>query len=226
MIDRPRNRPGNQSRPIALEHVRRPMLRSNPQHRCTRGNKMLVRGLISFILSVLLAASWVPTVASEPTTIEDFTKQPQARWRFVIDGVMGGVSSGQVVFMQNGDRPYARMTGRVSTANRGGFIQMRLDLLSSAPKGSTGVRLIVRGNDQRYFVHLRTTGTILPWQYYQARFQVTRGWTEVRLPFDAFVASGALLRTEIQPHSLTSVAVVAYGRDHEAEIDVREVGFY
>jgi hypothetical protein len=120
-----------------------------------------------------LAASWVQTVASEPTTIEDFTKQPQARWRFVTDGVMGGVSSGQVVFMQNGDLPYARMTGRVSTANRGGFIQMRLDFLSSPPKGSTGVRLIVRGNDQRYFVHLRTTGTILPWQYYQAGFPVT-----------------------------------------------------
>lgn len=226
MIDRPRNSPGNQSRPTALKHVRRPMLCSNPQRRCTRGNKTLIRGLILFTLSVLLAAPWAPTVSSEPTTIEDFTMQPQARWRFFTDGVMGGVSSGQVVFMQNGDRPYARMIGRVSTANRGGFIQMRLDLPSPPPKGSTGVRLVVRGNDQRYFVHLRTTGTILPWQYYQAGFLVTRGWTEVRLPLDAFLASGPLLRTEIQPHSLTSVAVVAYGRDHEAEIDVREVGFY
>lgn len=187
---------------------------------------MLMRGLAVFALSVLLATSWAPAGSSQPTTIEDFTMQPQARWRFFTDGVMGGVSSGQLIFMQNGDRPHARMTGRVSTANRGGFIQMRLDLSSPPPKGSTGVRLVVRGNGQRYFVHLRTTGTILPWQYYQAGFQVTRGWTEVRLPLDAFVASGVLLRTEIQPHSLTSVAVVAYGRDHEAEIDVREVGFY
>ncbi|MFM9939726.1 MAG: CIA30 family protein [Hyphomicrobiaceae bacterium] len=185
-----------------------------------------MRSLISLALSVLLTVAWGPTVSSQPTTIEDFTMQPQARWRFFTDGVMGGVSSGQLVFMQDGDRPFARMTGRVSTANKGGFIQMRLDLTSLPPKGATGVRFVVRGNDQHYFAHLRTTGTILPWQYYQSGFRAPRGWTEVRLPFTAFAASGALLRTNIEPQSLTSVAVVAFGRDHEAAIDVREVGYY
>jgi hypothetical protein len=82
------------------------------------------------------------------------------------------------------------------------------------------VRLVLRGNDQRYFVHLRTGGTLLPWQYYQAGFEVTEAWTEVRLPFAAFAPSGALLRRMPRPASLTSVAVVAYGRDHEARIDV------
>lgn len=118
------------------------------------------------------------------------------------------------------------MTGRVSTANRGGFIQMRLDLATPPPEGTTGVRLIVRGNDQRYFMHLRTDGTLLPWQYYQAGFDVTESWTEVRLPLDAFAASGVLLRNVPAPGSLTSVAVVAYGRDYDARIDVRAVGFY
>jgi len=66
----------------------------------------------------------------------------------------------------------------------------------------------------------------LPWQYYQAGFAVTESWTEVRLPLDAFTASGALQSTEPKPGSLASVAVVAYGRDHDARIDVREVGFY
>lgn len=187
---------------------------------------MSMYGLIPLSLAVLLVASWVPPVSAEATMIEDFTMQPETRWRFITDGVMGGVSSGQVAFMRDGGRPHARMTGHVSTANRGGFIQMRLDLPGPPPEGSTGVRLVVRGNDQRYFAHLRTTGTILPWHYYQAGFQVTRGWTEVRLPLGAFVASGVLLRAEVQPRSLTSVAIVAYGRDHEAEIEVREVGFY
>ena len=187
---------------------------------------MSMRGLILITLAVLFVASWVPPVSAQPTTIEDFTMQPETRWRFFTDGVMGGASSGQLVFMREDGRPHARMTGRVSTANRGGFIQMRFDLASPPPEGSTGLRLVVRGNDQRYFVHLRTTGTILPWQYYQAGFKVARSWTEVRLPLDAFLASGVLLRKDIQLHSLTSVAVVAYGRDHDAEIDVREVGFY
>ena len=103
---------------------------------------------------------------------------------------------------------------------------MRLDLEGPPPEGSLGVRLVVRGDEQRYFVHLRTTGTVLPWQYYQAGFEAPRDWVEVRLPFDAFRASGALLRSEPRARSLTSVAVVAYGRDHDAEIEVREVGFY
>jgi hypothetical protein len=151
---------------------------------------------------------------------------PDARWRFFTDQVMGGVSTGGVAFAQEDGRPFARMTGRVSTANRGGFIQMRIDLASPPPEGTTGVRLVVRGNDQRYFVHLRTGGTILPWQYYQAGFAVTEIWTEIRLPFEAFAPSGALLRSVPRPASLTSVAVVAYGRDHDARIDVQSVGFY
>lgn len=160
------------------------------------------------------------------TTIEDFTMQPDTRWRFFTDQVMGGLSTGGFAFVQEDGMAFARMTGHVSTANRGGFIQMRLDLASPPPEGTTGVRLIVRGNAQRYFVHLRTGGTLLPWQYYQAGFEVTESWREVRLPLDGFKASGALLRDVPEAASLTSLGVVAYGRDHDARIDVREVGFY
>ena len=192
---------------------------------------MVPRGLIVFSLAgVLLGAAMPPALAEglapAPTLIEDFTMQPETRWQFFTDQVMGGVSSGGVAFEQENGIAFARMTGRVSTANRGGFIQMRLDLVSPPPEGTTGVRLIVRGNGQRYFVHLRTGGTLLPWQYYQAGFAVSESWTEVRLPLDAFSASGGLLRTVPKAAGLTSVGVVAFGRNHDARIDVREVGFY
>jgi hypothetical protein len=159
-------------------------------------------------------------------TVEDFQAQPEARWRFFADTVMGGVSTGQVSFRSEDGNTFARMTGRVSTANNGGFIQMRMDLPSAAPDDAQGVRLIVRGNNQQYFIHLRTGGTILPWQYYQADFDVTGRWTEVRLPFIAFEASGRMMRSVPRPDGLKSLGVVAFGRDHDAEIDVREVGFY
>ncbi|OZA12972.1 MAG: NADH ubiquinone oxidoreductase, partial [Rhodobacterales bacterium 17-64-5] len=152
--------------------------------------------------------------------------RPETRWQFFTDQVMGGVSTGGVVFVQNDGESFARMTGQVSTENRGGFIQMRLELTAPPPEGTTGVRLVVRGNSQRYFVHLRTGGTVLPWQYYQAGFEVTETWTEVRLPLAEFTASGGMLRSVPRAESLTSVAVVAYGRDHDALIEVREVGFY
>ena len=158
--------------------------------------------------------------------IEDFRLQPETRWRFFTDGVMGGVSTGQVTYLKEDDRGHAHMTGRVSTKNNGGFIQMRMELPDGAPLNTRGVRLVVRGNGQRYFVHLRTSGTVLPWQYYQAGFEVTENWGEVRLPFSAFGRSGGLLRAVPRADSLKSIAVVAFGRDHDAEIDVREVGFY
>jgi hypothetical protein len=166
-----------------------------------------------------------PAFATE-IMLEDFETKPEVRWRFFADTVMGGVSSGQVSFVREGDNTHAHMTGKVSTKNNGGFIQIRMNLPKAPPEGSTGVRLIVRGNDQRYFVHLRTAGTMLPWQYYQAGFDVTRDWVEVRLPFSAFSPSGRLLRAAPRAASLKSLGIVAYGRDHEAEIDVREVGFY
>lgn len=182
--------------------------------------------LMALLLAALHVAVSLPRVDAGEVTIEDFTMQPEMRWRFFTDGVMGGVSTGEVSFAEEDGRPHARMTGDVSTANNGGFIQIRMDLKGPPPKGAVGVRLMVRGNDQRYFVHLRTTGSLLPWQYYQAGFDVTQSWTELRLPFSDFAASGVLLRDEPRPDSLTSIAIVAFGRDHAAEIDVREVGFY
>lgn len=187
---------------------------------------MTRRHLLCLGLTAVLCRAPASPAAAQSPGIKDFAMQPDSGWRFFTDGVMGGVSTGQVVFTQEGGQTHARMIGRVSTANRGGFIQMRLDLSVPPPEGTVGVRQVARGNDQRYFVHLRTTGTVLPWQYYQAGFDVTRNWSEQRLSFASFRASGRLLRTTPRPGSLTSLALVAYGRDHDAEIDIREIDFF
>ena len=183
--------------------------------------------LIIALTVMAFLAVWIPSAAiAEDILIEDFQIQPETRWRFIADTVMGGVSTGQVEFVQEDGDIHAHMTGSVSTENNGGFIQFRMELLTPLPKRTVGLRLVVRGNDQRYFVHLRTSGTVLPWQYYQAGFEVTQEWSEVRLPFTDFKASGRLLRTVPRPESLKSVGIVAFGREHEAEIDVREVSYY
>jgi hypothetical protein len=176
-------------------------------------------------LALLLAMVPGMALAEDAMTLR-FDPGAETEWRFFTDQVMGGVSTGQVTILTEGDARFARMTGSVSTDNNGGFIQMRADLAEAAPPEAEGVRLIVRGNSQRYFVHLRTRGTRLPWQYYQAGFDVGPDWREVRLPFDAFTASGALLPGTPRPDRVSSVGVVAYGRDHAARIDVIEVGFY
>jgi hypothetical protein len=80
-----------------------------------------MRGLISLALAATLTLV-APSISADQTTIEDFEMQPEARWRFFTDTVMGGVSTGQVVILKEDGQSHARMTGRVSTANRGGFI--------------------------------------------------------------------------------------------------------
>ncbi|WP_245813607.1 CIA30 family protein [Roseovarius marisflavi] len=179
------------------------------------------RALATIMLILPLAGAF-----AEQNMIEDFEFQPEKRWQFIGDSVMGGVSTGQVEFARENGKSYARMTGRVSTANNGGFVQFRMDLPAPLPKDAAGVRLIARGNEQRYFVHLRTSGTVLPWQYYQAGFEVSGVWAEIRLPFTGFNASGRLLRVSPRPESVKSVGIVAFGRDHDAEIEVREVSYY
>jgi hypothetical protein len=136
------------------------------------------------------------------------------------------VSQGQADLIEQDGAPYMRLTGQVSTANNGGFIQVRHKLDSPPADDTTGVRIVVRGNNQPYFVHLRTRGTRLPWQYYQAEFLAGDTWSEVRLPFSAFERSGRLLRNDLKPATVTSVGIVAYGRDHQARVEVKEVGFY
>ena len=173
-----------------------------------------------------IALLMVPVSAFAGGLMTDrFDNAPETRWRFFADTVMGGVSTGDLLFVEEGGRTFARLSGSVSTDNNGGFIQMRRDEIT-VPETANGVRLMVRGNDQPYFVHLRTSGTVLPWQYYQARFNVTEEWREIHLPFMKFDPSGRLLRRHIKPETIKSIGIVAYGRDHQASVDISEVGFY
>lgn len=166
------------------------------------------------------------TAQADETLAETFAVAPETRWDYVADTVMGGVSSGEVRFLSDGDVDFARLTGSVSTENNGGFIQFRHKLPSRPDADISGVRLMVRGNGEPYFVHLRTQGTVLPWQYYQAEFDTDETWTEIRLSLTAFKASGAMLLPTPAPAKIVSIGVVAFGRDHEAKVDVSEISFY
>ena len=178
------------------------------------------------ISAILLAFTLGSPTYAEDMVLENFKSSPETRWRFVSDQVMGGVSQGQVSFIQESDTSFAHMTGTVSLENNGGFIQFAHDLKTKPSAKSTGITIKVRGNNQGYFVHLRTSGTLLPWHYYHAAFDVTETWQEIRLPFDSFKKSNRILRKVPKPTSLKSIGIVAYGRAHSADIQVAEVGFY
>jgi len=176
------------------------------------------------VLSCLVSAMSEPSRAGP--AVDAYEPPPLGDYRFISDQVMGGVSEGEARIEGAPGARHLHLTGTVSTANRGGFLQARVTLDGPFPQEAQGVVLRVRGTGGRYFVHLRTRGTVLPWQYYQAGFEVTRDWQELRVPFSAFVASGALLRDTPDPTTVTSFAAVAYGRDHQADLSFLWLGLY
>lgn len=150
------------------------------------------------------------------------TNAADLNWTYLADTVMGGVSRGQARM----DGGAIRLTGQVSTANNGGFIQSRTDMPEGLPQGAEGLVIRVRGNGARYVIHLRTRSTRLPWQYYQAGFQATAGWQDIRLPFAAFERSGSLLARVPTPDSVRSIGLVAFGQDYTADVSLAALGVY
>jgi hypothetical protein len=149
-------------------------------------------------------------------------------WRVFTDQVMGGVSTGASAVETVGGRRALRLVGEVSLENNGGFVQVALPL--SADGGPldaqpyTGVRLSVRGNGETYHIHIRTTATVLPWQYYQAEFTAGPAWTSVELPFARFTAEA--LGARLDPSKLTRIAVVASKKPFRADVAVSKIELY
>ena len=87
-----------------------------------------------------------------------------------------------------------------------------------------GVRLWVKGNEQTYYVHIRTQQTLLPWQYYSSSFKVSAEWTKVDLSFDDFEPQS--IREKVDLSGLSRIAIVAAKKAFQADVCVGRVEFY
>jgi hypothetical protein len=180
-------------------------------------------------LSIFIVLTALPIsfpLGAKPMIIHDFNTNAQGQWSYVSDQVMGGVSEGSLIFSQVESQTYAHMKGNVSTENNGGFIQFRTDVKNIDKEQVNGIYLNVRGNGEKYYIHLRTSGTIMPWHYYASDFFAGKKWQTIKLPLDSFLPSSAWLRKSVKPTRIKSLGVVAFGRDYEADIQVAEIGFY
>ena len=150
------------------------------------------------------------------------------RWRGVSDRVMGGVSMELVEHDCLAGRPCLRLTGTVRTDNNGGFIQASLDLAHHPAtldaSSFSGIELLALGNDTNYSIHLRTPDNLRPWQSYRASFHATPHWTEIRLPFDAFVPHRVQARFDTT--RLRRIGLVAIGRPFQADVALARLCLY
>ena len=158
--------------------------------------------------------------------VENFNSNPENRWQIFTDQVMGGKSNGKLEFLSEENNHFARMTGDVSTKNNGGFIQFRAGILQKLDGSFKGIKLKVRGNNQNYFIHIRTSGSVLPWQYYDKEFFASNEWNEVELNISDFKKSSTFMRKKFKASSIKTIGIVAYGREHKAKIEVSEISIY
>jgi hypothetical protein len=183
------------------------------------------------ILCSLLIFSIIYPVKNAMSSQHDKQTKPSAtlmnNWQFISDGVMGGQSKGEL--SHDEDRLYhcLHLKGEVTTANNGGFLQIAHELTVSERSEAieaSGIRLLARGNDEYYNVHLRSSDMNFPWQSYRASFLVTPVWQEFSIPFDQFEAYKTTHALSLK--KLRRIGIVAIGRDFEADICIADVQFY
>jgi len=148
-------------------------------------------------------------------------------WRGFTDRVMGGRSDMQVGYADGPQGPVLHMQGEVRLDNNGGFIQARVPLNKDGgpfdASAFSGIALRVRGEPGPYYLHLRTSDTRRPWQYYRARIPLDRNWQDIVIPFSRF--EGQSIEESIDLSKLQTLGVVAYGEAFTADIEVARLEF-
>ena len=143
-------------------------------------------------------------------------------WAYLADTVMGGVSQGSAEFASGA----LRLTGQVSTKNNGGFIQVRTRIDPIEAKGRTGLKIKVKGNGEIYYLHIRNASARLPWHYYTTNFSTNEKWSELIMPFDQFEKSATFMPVKLNPDTIKTIGLVAYGKDHKADVSIANLEFY
>ena len=186
-----------------------------------------------FGLTVVTVISFGPDVSARADTNEiiySFSSDSYRHWQFVSDGVMGGLSTGKLTFEKEGEVNFARLTGDVTTENNGGFIQFRanvsFDKTGDQGQMIKGVRLTGRGNGAKYFIHFRTSDNRRPSDYYSAEFQTGLEWNSIDLPFSKFKRSRFDNSILLSGNKIQSMGIVAYGREHIADVSISKIEFY
>ena len=143
-------------------------------------------------------------------------------WAYLADTVMGGVSQGGAEFAAGA----LRLTGQVSTKNNGGFIQVRTRIDPSETSDKTGIKIKVKGNGEIYYLHIRNASARLPWHYYTASFQTSEKWKDITIPFDEFEKSATFMPRKLKADTIKTIGLVAYGKDHNADVSIANLEFY
>ena len=163
------------------------------------------RSVPSVLFAALLACTRLATAAESNLEFDSGTQG----WQTVLDGVMGGLSTGRI---EAGNGGTMKFSGELSLENNGGFSQVRTSVPEGLFAGARGLVLRVKGDGRTYQCDLRSSQLRLMAGAYQRTFPTVAGeWTEIELPLGEFVANsfGRRVRNapELDPATIESVGI-------------------
>ena len=134
-----------------------------------------------FTIVFLFLSQMAAAVAEDNQTILfDFSKPDAAKaWQTVNDGVMGGISDGNVRIVEKNLDFY----GTLSLENNGGFASVRSKSAKMDLSKYDGLVFKVRGDGRDYYLNVHIPTYQIAFSY-RANFKTEKDkWTEVTIPF-------------------------------------------
>lgn len=179
-------------------------------------------------LACLVSVLSLPAAASAQSFRLDFQDGVGA-WNTVLDGVMGGLSTGRVSQPEQG---LLRFSGELSLENNGGFSQMRRAVREGSMEGAEGLLLEVKGDGRTYNFDIRQSNVRLMAGGFQRDFATVAGeWTEVRLPLSDFqlYSFGRKIRSAptLDPNKIESIGVtLSDKKSGPFALEIRSIAAY
>ena len=149
--------------------------------------------------------------SSRGTTVFSFNDASEAsRWQTVLDGVMGGRSTGKIVAKDG----LVVFEGATSLQNNGGFSSMRARTPEGLFDGADAIRLIVKGDGRDYKLGVSSGSNQRSGGYWQT-FPTTKDtWTEVIMPIKDLDRQfmGQRLNGRVSPEDISGLQIYIYDK--------------
>ena len=141
--------------------------------------KTLFGYIMKYVIMILLGSLFFQP---EQLSIDFGTDKVNREWRVINDGVMGGLSEGQISFTSN----TVRFAGTVSLANNGGFSSFRspFQKMDLGQYKSVSLRIKTKGIACSFV--METNRRFYVPNYKQKLLADSEGWTELELPLADF----------------------------------------
>ena len=149
----------------------------------------------------------------------------RGEWAAISDQVMGGVSEVSFYEIKEKNIKFYRLEGNVSTKNNGGFIQSLVKIKNNTD-GYKGLRIKVRGTEDKYYVWIRTPASRFPWDRYLVSFEPQKDWSIIEIPFSAFKKSNFYMKKNMNINRIKTIAFAAYGKDFYAQLDIASIELF